>query len=52
VTALANEVNSQRGNFSKVRAHSASEDARKRAYDTRPEPGSSARAARFCRCCS
>jgi uncharacterized alpha-E superfamily protein len=27
-----------------VRAHSASEDARKRADDTRPEPGSSARA--------
>jgi putative ABC transport system substrate-binding protein len=26
-----------------VRAHSASEDARKRADDTRPEPGSSAR---------
>src|SRR5712671_2081169 len=28
-----------------MRAHSASEDARKRADDTRPEPGSSARAA-------
>jgi len=28
-----------------VRAHSASEDARERAGDTRPEPGSSARAA-------
>ena len=28
-----------------VRAHSASEDARERADDTRPEPGSSARAA-------
>jgi hypothetical protein len=34
----------QRGN-SIVRAHSASEDARERADDTRPEPGSSARAA-------
>ena len=33
----------QRGN-SMVRAHSASEDARERAGDTRPEPGSSARA--------
>jgi len=28
-----------------VRAHSASEDARERADDPRPEPGSSARAA-------
>jgi hypothetical protein len=34
----------QRGN-SKEPAHSASEDARERAGDTRPEPGSSARAA-------
>jgi hypothetical protein len=34
----------QRGN-SMVRAHSASEDARERADDTRPELGSSARAA-------
>jgi CelD/BcsL family acetyltransferase involved in cellulose biosynthesis len=36
----------QRGYFKKVRAHSASEDARERAGDTRPEAGSSARAAR------
>ena len=42
--ALASEASSQRGN-SIVRAHSASEDARERADDTRPEPGSSARAA-------
>ena len=42
--ALASEASGQRGN-SIVRAHSASEDARKRADDTRPEPGSSARAA-------
>ena len=41
--ALASEASGQRGN-SIVRAHSASEDARKRADDTRPEPGSSARA--------
>ena len=41
--ALASEASGQRGNFI-VRAHSASEDARKRADDTRPEPGSSARA--------
>jgi uncharacterized protein (DUF1501 family) len=41
--ALASEASGQRGN-SIVRAHSASEDARKRAYDTRPEPSSSARA--------
>jgi glyoxylase-like metal-dependent hydrolase (beta-lactamase superfamily II) len=40
--ALASEASGQRGN-SMVRAHSASEDARKRADDTRPEPGSSAR---------
>ena len=40
--ALASEASSQRGN-SIVRAHSASEDARERADDTRPEPGSSAR---------
>jgi 4,5-dihydroxyphthalate decarboxylase len=42
--ALASEASGQRGN-SVMRAHSASEDARKRADDTRPEPGSSARAA-------
>ena len=42
--ALASEASGQRGN-SIVRAHSASEDARKRADDTRPEPGSSAHAA-------
>ena len=42
--ALASEASGQRGN-SIMRAHSASEDARKRADDTRPEPGSSARAA-------
>ena len=42
--ALASEASGQRGN-SIVRAHSASEDARERADDTRPEPGSSARAA-------
>ncbi len=41
--ALASEASGQRGN-STVRAHSASEDARERAGDTRPEPGSSARA--------
>jgi len=41
--ALASEASGQRGN-SIVRAHSASEDARERAGDTRPEPGSSARA--------
>jgi uncharacterized protein (TIGR00375 family) len=41
--ALASEASGQRGH-SMVRAHSASEDARKRADDTRPEPGSSARA--------
>jgi quercetin dioxygenase-like cupin family protein len=41
---LASEASGQRGN-SIVRAHSASEDARERADDTRPEPGSSARAA-------
>ena len=40
---LASEASSQRGH-SIVRAHSASEDARERADDTRPEPGSSARA--------
>ena len=39
---LASEASGQRGN-SEVRAHSASEDARDRASDTRPEPGSSAR---------
>jgi hypothetical protein len=43
--ALASEASGQRGNFI-VRAHSASEDARERADDPRPEPGSSARAAR------
>ena len=42
--ALASEASGQRGN-SIVRAHSASEDARERADDTRSEPGSSARAA-------
>jgi fatty-acyl-CoA synthase len=41
---LASEASGQRGH-SEVRAHSASEDARKRADDTRPEAGSSARAA-------
>ena len=41
--ALASEASGQRGD-SIVRAHSASEDARKRADDTRPEPGSTARA--------
>jgi ubiquinone/menaquinone biosynthesis C-methylase UbiE len=43
-TALASEASGQRGN-SMVRAHSASEDARERADDTRPKAGSSARAA-------
>ena len=43
LTALASEASGQRGDF-KVRAPSASEDARERADDTRPEPGSSARA--------
>jgi 2-polyprenyl-6-methoxyphenol hydroxylase-like FAD-dependent oxidoreductase len=42
--ALASPASGQRGN-SIVRAHSAAEDARERAGDTRPEPGSSARAA-------
>jgi len=42
--ALASEASGQRGN-SIVRAHSASEDARERADDTRPGPRSSARAA-------
>jgi glycerol-3-phosphate acyltransferase PlsX len=41
--ALASEASGQRGN-SEVSAHSASEDARECADDTRPEPGSSARA--------
>src|SRR5713226_9253618 len=41
--ALASGASGQRGH-SMVRAHSASEDARERAGDTRPEPGSSARA--------
>ena len=44
LAALASEASGQRGN-SIVRAHSASEDARERADDTRPEPGSSSRAA-------
>jgi iron(III) transport system ATP-binding protein len=44
LTALASEASGQRGD-SQVRAHSASEDARERADDTRPEPGSTARAA-------
>jgi glutamate-5-semialdehyde dehydrogenase len=39
--ALASEASGQRGD-SIVRAHSASEDARERADDTRPESGSSA----------
>jgi putative ABC transport system substrate-binding protein len=42
-SSLTSEASGQRGN-SNVRAHSASEDARKRADDTRPEPGSTARA--------
>src|SRR5262249_16164043 len=41
--ALASEASGQRGN-SEARAHSASEDARERADDTRLEAGSSARA--------
>jgi NADPH-dependent glutamate synthase beta subunit-like oxidoreductase/NAD(P)H-flavin reductase len=41
--ALASEASGQRGN-SNVRAPSASEDARERADDTRPEPGSHAAA--------
>ena len=41
--ALASEASGQRGD-PKVRAHSTSDDARKRADDTPPEPGSSARA--------
>jgi inorganic pyrophosphatase len=40
--ALASEASGQRSD-SMVHAHSASKDARKRADDTRPEPGSSAR---------
>jgi ABC-type uncharacterized transport system substrate-binding protein len=40
--APARKASRQRGD-SNVRAHSASKDARKRADDTRPEPGSSAR---------
>jgi multicomponent Na+:H+ antiporter subunit G len=40
--ALASEASGQRGDSSKVPANSASEDARERADDTRPEPGSSA----------
>ena len=43
--ALASEASGQRDD-SIVHAHSASKDARERAGDTRPEPGSSARAAR------
>ena len=42
--ALGSKATGQRGH-PEVRAHSASEDARERADDTRPEPGSSARAA-------
>src|ERR1700704_169618 len=42
--ARASEASGQRGD-SIVRAHSVSEDARERAGDTRPKPGSSARAA-------
>jgi outer membrane protein OmpA-like peptidoglycan-associated protein len=45
IAALASETSGQRGDSKEVRAHSASEDARERAGDTRPEPGSSARAA-------
>src|SRR5262249_31618891 len=41
--ADASEASGQRGN-STTRAHGASADARDRAGDTRPEPGSSARA--------
>ena len=41
----ASEASGQRGDSLEVRAHSASEDARERADDTCPEPGSSARAA-------
>jgi hypothetical protein len=41
--ALASEASGQRSD-SKLRAHSASEDARKRADDTHPEQGSSGRA--------
>jgi hypothetical protein len=48
--ALASEASGQRGNSIEVRAHSASEDARKRADDTRPEPGSSARASGAIHC--
>jgi alkanesulfonate monooxygenase SsuD/methylene tetrahydromethanopterin reductase-like flavin-dependent oxidoreductase (luciferase family) len=44
--ALASEASSQRGD-PMVRAHSASEDAREGANDTRPEPGSSARATAY-----
>src|SRR5712692_7910963 len=44
--ALASGASGQRGD-SMARAHSASEDARERAGDTRPEPGSSARAERL-----
>jgi peptide/nickel transport system permease protein len=43
--ALPNEASDQRGNSFEVRAQSASEGARERADDTRPQPGSSARAA-------
>ena len=43
--ALSREASGQRGDSFEVRAHSASEDARERAGDTRPEPGSSARGA-------
>ena len=45
LAALVSEANGQRGHPSIVRAHSAAEDARERANDTRPEAGSSARAA-------
>jgi peptide/nickel transport system permease protein len=41
--ALPNEMSDQRGNSFEVRAQSASEGARERADDTRPQPGSSAR---------
>ena len=41
--ALASEASDQRGNSFAMRAHSASEDARERADDSPPEPGSPAR---------
>jgi peptide/nickel transport system permease protein len=41
--ALPNEARAQRDDSFEVRSHSASEDARERAGDTRPQAGSSAR---------